>query len=311
MMSSNFLTQSDFFETIENSQYIFQINDSIEKYVPNQLYKFSSFPTQKYKKTERMRQLKNSEIWFSSRSILNDPFEFEHLSLKNASLEAQKYYAAKQKELGLFCLTGSPLNKLMWSHYADSYGGYCVEYNVRNKGLIYPVIYDNTLPDLSESYQRFYDNKDNLSFSSFGKSKIEKDIIRLNYPLLSKDVCWDYEQEFRIIDSIQDEEIPKKGHLRKAQDYGLFISAVIIGTNCTSDNVELLKSAVKRINKERYQKMKRRILDNPKWKQKCKNNIDYYVQKLSEKCLESAPVVVKYLIWNKELQLTVEEHIGE
>lgn len=305
-MTANALTRSVFFKTIDNCQNGSQLTELFEKYIPTYLYKFSAFPYQKYKKEDRMRQLRNGEIWFSAKDNLNDPFEFEHLMLKTATPEAQKYYNDKQLELEMFCLTASPLNKLMWSHYADSYSGYCVEYRVENKGRIYPVIYDDSLPDMSEYYQRFFNQKETLSNFSFGMDEVSKDILRLNYPLSSKDECWSYEKEYRIIDSIQVGESPAKGHIRRAKDYGLFLSAVIIGANCSSDDEALLKSTVGIINKQEDQKRKKLILNSPYCTQKCRDNIDYYVRTFYEKNPILAPIVLKRLTWNEQLQLTTK-----
>lgn len=310
-MTANALTRSVFFKTIDNCQNGSQLTELFEKYIPTYLYKFSAFPYQKYKKEDRMRQLRNGEIWFSAKDNLNDPFEFEHLMLKTATPEAQKYYNDKQLELEMFCLTASPLNKLMWSHYADSYSGYCVEYRVENKGRIYPVIYDDSLPDMSECYQRFFDQRDSLSISSFGSDEISKDIIRLNYPLLSKDEYWAYEEEYRIIDSIQVGESPAKGHIRRAKDYGLFLSAVIVGANCSSDDAALLASTIREINEGKYQKKKAQILNSQYCTQRCRDNIDYYVKVFSGNDPEYAPVTLKRLTWDEKLQLSTKDWIGE
>ncbi len=91
-------------------------------------------------------------------------------------------------------------NQLMWSHYANSYSGICIEYDFANIedfiGFIYPVEYTTNRPTLSLQ---------NLGFKKFNLTS--KEIIEycdvdmnaiLSY-LLVKTTCWKYEKEWRII----------------------------------------------------------------------------------------------------------------
>ena len=115
------LTMEKFFSLIDGSEYVFEAQRSIKEYVPRRLYKFYSIPSNLCEQQKRFAQLEAEKIWLSKKKILNDPFEMEHLSLHTASHEAQEYYRGKIPEVEFFCLTNSPLNKLMWSHYADAY----------------------------------------------------------------------------------------------------------------------------------------------------------------------------------------------
>ena len=160
----NCLTMQGYFDLINSHKIIYETQNIYESYVPNVLYKYFPIPDDETKKDQRFQQLENEQIWLSRKVILNDPFEMEHCILHSASSEAQKYYRDKTQELEFFCMTSSPLNKLMWSHYADSYKGFCVAFSVGSPGWIYPVIYDNILPDLSEAYQRFYENREKIFF---------------------------------------------------------------------------------------------------------------------------------------------------
>ncbi len=311
-MHSDSLTQRKFLEIIDKSQYPFQMYREFKEYIPDYLYKFSSFCMQEEEKKNRMQQLVNGEIWFSSKEFLNDPFEFEHLVLGAASPEAQQYYIEKQKELELFCLTASPLNKLMWSHYADSYRGFCVEYRVTGKEWLFPVIYDDALPDMSMSYQNFYSNRCVLDVCSpEGQEEIGKDIIRLEYPLISKDRCWSYEKEFRIVTSIDEGECPSNGHLRKADRYGLYASAIIVGSNCPANDLALMKKTVEEINIERDNQKKAKILRLREHGVKYKDDVDHGVKKILDDMPEFSPVTLKQLTWNETLQLTTKNYIGE
>ena len=91
-------------------------------------------------------------------------------------------------------------NQLMWSHYASSYSGICVEYDFEKMnnfiGFVFPVEYSAERPT--------------LSISDLGLDKMEKGengdwktgearISAILSYLLAKNKCWDYEEEWRII----------------------------------------------------------------------------------------------------------------
>ena len=91
-------------------------------------------------------------------------------------------------------------NQLMWSHYANSYSGICVEYDFGKMndfiGFMYPVKYSNIRPTVSLK---------DLGLSSFTKDENgnlitdEVNIKSIFSYLLSKNKCWGYEEEWRII----------------------------------------------------------------------------------------------------------------
>ncbi len=90
-------------------------------------------------------------------------------------------------------------NQLMWSHYANSYSGICIEYDFidikKFNGFIYPITYSKQRPTLSmkdlgiEKY-----DKDTNSIKH-----CEVDVNAILSYLLVKNECWEYEKEWRII----------------------------------------------------------------------------------------------------------------
>ena len=87
----------------------------------------------------------------------------------------------------------------MWAHYANSYGGICIEYDFSKIkdfiGFIYPVDYLHPRPLLS--IKDLGITKDNLK----GSTEVTGETIwRIIDYLLVKDKVWDYEKEWRIID---------------------------------------------------------------------------------------------------------------
>ncbi len=91
-------------------------------------------------------------------------------------------------------------NQLMWSHYADSFSGICVEYNFEKMdkfiGFMYPVKYSSVRPTISLK---------DLGLSELKKDengKFVTDEVNINAIfscLLAKNKCWSYENEWRLI----------------------------------------------------------------------------------------------------------------
>ena len=89
----------------------------------------------------------------------------------------------------------------MWAHYANSYSGICVEYDFTRinefNGFIFPVEYTKIRPSVSLQ---------DLGIAGFNYGDTENPIIscetnisRVFSYLLSKNTCWQYEEEWRII----------------------------------------------------------------------------------------------------------------
>lgn len=104
-------------------------------------------------------------------------------------------------QLTVSCFSASGWNnQLMWSHYANSYSGICVEYDFtrikKHIGFIFPVKYQNTRPTISLK---------DLGIAGFDLTSDQRiieseiDVERLITQLLIKNSCWDYEKEWRII----------------------------------------------------------------------------------------------------------------
>lgn len=104
-------------------------------------------------------------------------------------------------KLTVTCFSASGWNnQLMWSHYADSYSGICVEYDFEKMdkfiGFMAPVKYSSVRPTISLK---------DLGLSEFKKDEDGKlitedvDINAIFTALLAKNKCWSYEEEWRII----------------------------------------------------------------------------------------------------------------
>ena len=102
-----------------------------------------------------------------------------------------------QKLTGIFrigCLSAEHKSPLMWSHYADSHRGFCVEYDFGSTNratlslLPLPVVYSHDRP-LVPWYVAFNNTPENIMAAN-------KDIL---LGLLTKDSSWEYEREWRLL----------------------------------------------------------------------------------------------------------------
>ena len=89
------------------------------------------------------------------------------------------------------CLCTNYKNSLMWSHYADSHRGFCVEYDFAEADmstLPFPVVYSNIRPQVPWG--------EALTKSPENTAKATSNLM---IGLLTKDKCWEYENEWRFL----------------------------------------------------------------------------------------------------------------
>jgi hypothetical protein len=99
--------------------------------------------------------------------------------------EVQKLYVGSIEEhYGILSLAKSPINYLMWSHYADSHKGFSIGFDTSQivhscEGLIRKVAYQDNLP-----YLHFLDEEEKANdFHSL---------------ICTKSAAWKYEDEYRV-----------------------------------------------------------------------------------------------------------------
>lgn len=109
--------------------------------------------------------------------------------------EMDSKLAEKMKSLFLVgCLCTSYKNRLMWSHYADSHKGFCIEYDFSEpeaevlSKLPLPVFYSENRPLVP--WKAAIDNS---------VENMEEAYAEIMMGLLTKDKEWEYENEWRIL----------------------------------------------------------------------------------------------------------------
>ena len=194
-------------------------------------------------------------------------------------------------------------NQLMWSHYANSYNGICVEYdfNKMNEfiGFVYKVNYSSERPTIMLK---------DLGFTSLKKDEsenIQQDEVNISSILsymLTKNKCWDYEEEWRIINQEDDD---KGFRFVKTP----FVKSITIGLNVENICKNLIWDVCKEKNIECYQLVvnpsdyviTRELLNDESFKFDEQQELEYinllceHAVSLNEKMSTSANLVSKSL----------------
>lgn len=138
------------------------------------------------------------------------------------------------------CFSETNDNILMWSHYAQFHAGICIEYDFSNINYtsrllltLSPVKYSNELFDMNRYSKR-------------------KPIDKIQLATLSKYDCWKYENEWRLISILKEEQRFK---LNKP-------TAVILGTKIS----EVDKIWISKLCAERDIPVKQAVLDRTQYK---------------------------------------------
>ena len=119
----------------------------------------------------------------------------------------------------VYCLGTNPQNLLMWSHYADSHRGICLEFSLRNE------IFCAALKcEYSSAYpiMKLHDNSDDTALLS----------------LLAKSDVWSYEKEYRLIAQDESKAFPDSESLKSNGHFLKFTQGALVSviTGCQSDH---------------------------------------------------------------------------
>lgn len=232
--------------------------------------------------------LQNGYFWFSKRKYLNDPFdmaggvvnEFPNFVkyLKERGLDVDGYDVLLDK-YAVCCFSERWNNNQMWGTYADSYKGWCLEFDdsleLLDQGYcidknLYPVQYLVKFPDLDNTetvlrdFKAELDKTDDVEIAlselkSFDDKKLD---ALFRYLLLVKQIKWAYEEEKRII-------IGKQGLLGCCvNDTGCRIQwnkksfkSVTIGHNIDEKYEELVKEMARQHGVTVYKTKVGRVID--------------------------------------------------
>lgn len=222
----------------------------------------------KYVTIERAKQiLRDKAVFFAEQKNFNDPFELackirtgysfdnwkkwfmqlgdpeRRANFRATQIVVNRIYTRVEgiirkvlSRIGIFCMTPFNDNLLMWAHYADSHKGVCIEFDTSEEQKLRP-------------YKKVVYNDNILTLDLLERPQSIVDII------LHKSTCWDYEQEFRVID--------KTSHVQPINP--LSIKSVICGCKISAQDESALNAIIvadpnlhhvrvqhARMNKDRY-----------------------------------------------------------
>lgn len=204
---------------------------------PTKLYKYRDLPKAgTEEETFRHDELARTSVYFAPPSVLNDPFELLHdvrmdadeaqieeharfvierrghrVNARNLRAEAQRitkpelwiqFLERTIDRFGHYCLSRNPDHPLMWAHYAAAHRGYCLEFSIAESDWdlllvpeavryreLRPAVSIRTLLEMRREAQAA-DMPDRPSVEQW-----------VTETFLTKQACWIYEQEWRLIRS--------------------------------------------------------------------------------------------------------------
>lgn len=203
---------------------------------------FSNIPLYCFRTINKysISDLVKNEITMADPNTFNDPFDtplFSHLDLRRGIIKKKLEYDIKPmidayKHFKVRCFVKhkkksrkQPFeNQLMWSHYADSHRGICIRYK-----------FDKEI--------NIEDDKE-LMFSNWYNEVYKKEIkpddpksLDLRFLLATKEKCWHYENEARLVHfdpSCTDKYKPIS--IKESK-----IEAIFFGCRCTDEDKQTIR----------------------------------------------------------------------
>lgn len=197
----------------------------------------------------KFNSLEQQSIWMSKFEHLNDPFEYkamfidkEKLSEKGWDINFIEEYMRRMKlNYNIASFTENLVDNMpMWAHYANNHQGYCLEYTVLNAKMLFPISYEterfavasmlvNIFSKIAQIDDGIIDDQD-TDFQFY--------MWMISHFGLVKHESWSYENELRIL--YPSLKVNDPGVLVKSIDLGLHLSAIYVGSQCSSNNQKKL-----------------------------------------------------------------------
>ncbi len=226
------LVGDDIFE--EFSTYFLK---TVKKEAAFNLYRYTGLKRVDSDSNERIFSFDTDSLYLSKNGNQNDIFEgIAQTDYSFTTIE--ECITALSNVALLKCFTEDPKNNLMWAHYANSYKGICVEYDIKRaskeaKKMLFPVVY-------RKRPEHFIDVDEIISGKKFGDGKHLDDC---KGPFAEKPFCWKYEKEWRIC------------HMNKEEYSGKnivfpYISKVFLGPRIEPEDKKKVLAAVKAYNEK-------------------------------------------------------------
>ena len=227
----------------------------------DRLSKISLFSFRRFNEYS-LTDLINNTITVSPSIKMNDPFDSliniwasEEMLRKTCHTPDSKHIEPFSKSFRFFRIRSfcggrgnTPVwNHLMWSHYAGEHTGFCVKYKFSRHFI---------KQDENDSYEHMYLKK--IKYSN-NKIDLHTGTIDTNLAFATKNKCWKYENEVRLIAYNPD---------RTENFYGIpldeqsEIEAIFFGYKCTEQNITTVKKLLARKDQMHKPKFYRMVLNS-------------------------------------------------
>lgn len=156
------------------------------------------------------KAIQTQQLGFRNPIHFNDPFELSGLS-NFSGYHDIKALISFIEDVGVLCLTKSPLNPLMWAHYSDQHKGFVVGYDVSGDFLndkefnVIPAREGNVFyTSRKESRELRQEDKDSIALEVWHcvvEPSEDKNFsfAVLRNAILQKHISWAYEEEVRVV----------------------------------------------------------------------------------------------------------------
>lgn len=227
----------------------------------DRLSKISLFSFRRFNEYS-LTDLINNTITVSPSTKMNDPFDSliniwasEDMLRKTCHTTDSKHIEPFSKSFSFFRIRSfcggrgnTPVwNHLMWAHYAGEHTGFCVKYKFSRHFI---------KQEENDSYEHIYLKK--IKYSN-NKIDLHTGTIDTNLAFATKNKCWKYENEVRLIAYNPD---------RTENFYGIpldeqsEIEAIFFGYKCTEQNIATVKNLLARKGQTHKPKFYRMVLNS-------------------------------------------------
>ncbi|GGD51928.1 hypothetical protein GCM10011514_15200 [Emticicia aquatilis] len=150
-----------------------------------------------------LESILNNQLYASSFDKLNDPFEAtfkEEISQFGETLKMLGVDSSEVKhnfkevldytsKLGIYSLSYTPINELMWAHYSSSHEGFCIEYDIEK--IKWSEFENRFIKELDVDY------KDAIPVLKWDDIYDLENVLKKMYA--TKSLSWQYEKEVRLL----------------------------------------------------------------------------------------------------------------
>ena len=195
-----------------------KLNDPCETLIDNNLFK---------------KQIKLVEKLFGNRNL-------NELNLAKNTIE--RIFEKRKKIVGIYSLSKTFNDELLWSHYSDNHKGFCIEYDLKS---------------LKESYEEY---EDIYMFSvKYRKRPPKLNLLNINHKIRVNAIIkltkfkskrWNYEKEFRIV----------LGKFGEKKYNANCVTSIYLGINMPENQKEVMLEKLKNRNIKFYQMSQKRNL---------------------------------------------------